>query len=106
MPATNEEVDEFLAHFGVKGMRWGVRNAESKDEEGLNPKKNHVGLKTAGVGVGTALLTYKVTGNKRLSVVAGAGAAFGAHHELTKVRDLDHHAPKGEAFVKNYVSKS
>lgn len=22
---TEREVDEFLAHFGVKGMRWGVR---------------------------------------------------------------------------------
>lgn len=22
----DEDVDDFLAHFGVKGMRWGVRN--------------------------------------------------------------------------------
>lgn len=26
-----EEVDEYLAHFGVKGMRWGKRKPESQD---------------------------------------------------------------------------
>ena len=103
--ATQEEVDDFLAHHGIKGMRWGVRNSESKDEEGLTSKNKHVGLKTAGVGVATALLTYKVTGRAGLSVAAGAGAAFGEHHALTKVSELDHHAPKGEAFVKKYNSK-
>jgi len=25
-----EEVDEFLAHFGVKGMKWGVRRSEAR----------------------------------------------------------------------------
>ena len=24
-------VDEFLAHYGVKGMKWGVRRAARKD---------------------------------------------------------------------------
>lgn len=33
MPATNEEVVEFLAHFGIKGMHWGERNSSSKSEE-------------------------------------------------------------------------
>jgi hypothetical protein len=104
--ATQEDVDAFLVHHGIKGMRWGVRNAESKDEEGSSPKNNHVGLKTAGAGVGTALLTYKVTGRAGLSVAAGAGTAWAVHNNLTKVSELHHHAPKGESFVKNYVSKS
>ncbi len=27
------DVDEFLEHFGVKGMRWGVRNAASSKKK-------------------------------------------------------------------------
>lgn len=26
-----QEVDDFLAHYGVKGMKWGVRNAARRD---------------------------------------------------------------------------
>lgn len=32
--ATKEEIDAFLAHHGVLGMHWGVRKAESNEEEG------------------------------------------------------------------------
>lgn len=35
----SEEVDEFLAHFGVKGMHWGIRNAESKAREAYNKEQ-------------------------------------------------------------------
>lgn len=27
---TDEEVDDFLVHYGVKGMRWGVRKSRKK----------------------------------------------------------------------------
>jgi len=26
---TDQEVDEFIEHFGIKGMRWGVRNQQN-----------------------------------------------------------------------------
>jgi hypothetical protein len=35
--SSRAEVDEFLAHYGVKGMRWGVRKAE--DGTGMSPVK-------------------------------------------------------------------
>lgn len=31
MTVTDEEVDDFLAHFGVKGMKWGVRKSGSSN---------------------------------------------------------------------------
>lgn len=40
----DEEVDAFLAHFGVKGMRWGVRNER---EPGLSRRTDHEAQKDA-----------------------------------------------------------
>lgn len=34
----NPEVDEFLAHFGVKGMKWGKRNSSSSSEGGTSSR--------------------------------------------------------------------
>ncbi len=34
--ATSKEVDDFLAHFGVLGMRWGRRKPESVRRESLS----------------------------------------------------------------------
>lgn len=38
MAASEEEVDEFLAHFGVKGMHWGVRHARADAHEYVKAK--------------------------------------------------------------------
>jgi hypothetical protein len=51
-----ESTDEFLAHFGVKGMRWGVRRDGEQTTEGLSDRQK----KALKVGAGVA-------------VVAGAG---------------------------------
>jgi hypothetical protein len=32
-----KEVDEFLSHFGVKGMKWGVRRASGSGSSALHP---------------------------------------------------------------------
>lgn len=38
-----QEVDTFLEHFGVKGMRWGVRRGDSGDSSSASkPKKAKV----------------------------------------------------------------
>ena len=36
---TVEDLDDFLAHYGIMGMKWGVRNAESSRRTG-KPKSN------------------------------------------------------------------
>lgn len=36
---SNQEVDDFLEHFGVKGMRWGVRNGGSGSTKTESSKK-------------------------------------------------------------------
>ena len=33
------ETDEFLAHYGVPGMKWGKRKAQSSDKEAKKPRK-------------------------------------------------------------------
>ncbi len=38
----DDELDEFLAHFGVKGMKWGVRNAS-----GISSRTNREARKDA-----------------------------------------------------------
>lgn len=45
----DKEVDNFLAHFGVKGMRWGRRKAteNSGDSSGSSPKPKKLTRKEA-----------------------------------------------------------
>jgi hypothetical protein len=52
----DEEVEDFLAHFGVKGMRWGARKTSGSGGEG-GPSEVHV------VKRGKVL---KTTGGKKL----------------------------------------
>ncbi|QJD49593.1 acetyltransferase [Gordonia phage Secretariat] len=35
------EVDDFLAHYGVKGMKWGVRNSENSNVRGTASKPSY-----------------------------------------------------------------
>lgn len=61
MAATMEEVDDFIEHFGRKGMKWGVRKASdstssggSSGKSGGISDKNKKRLKVAG-GVAAAV---------------------------------------------------
>ena len=50
-------VDEFLAHYGVKGMKWGVRRAARKDANEFAAAKMYYGK---GAGTRRKLIKAKV----------------------------------------------
>lgn len=81
----DDEVDEFLAHFGVKGMRWGKH--KTKADVSVQPKRSageiaarnakrkqalKTGAKVAGgvaIAAGAALIAYQLSksGNTQMS---------------------------------------
>jgi hypothetical protein len=46
--AEHEEIEDFLEHFGVKGMRWGVRKPRSSNADIIQARKNQARRKRAG----------------------------------------------------------
>lgn len=93
---SDEEVDDFLEHFGVKGMHWGVRKTP-----GVSNRVNKMAAKDAkeharaklffGEGAGTRrkLIKAKVEHNRKF--VPGYGKAFDAH---LSTQDLSQHSTK------------
>ena len=95
---TDDDIDAYIAHFGVKGMRWGVRNAGDSSSGG-SPKqpvdhsvRNHR-LKVAGIVVGS---------------VAGAALVAGGTYYLAKNGKLpisalsSSHAEAGKKLVEEF----
>jgi hypothetical protein len=70
----DEEVEDFLAHFGVKGMKWGVRRTSGSGGEG-GPGEVHV------VKRGKVL---KTTGGKKLDPADDAVRAAVAKQKAKK----------------------
>lgn len=58
MGVTQEDLDDYLEHFGVKGMRWGHRKPQDQSTEpkttGQKVKK---GLKIGGAAAGAVVAT-------------------------------------------------
>ena len=70
--------EDFLEHFGVKGMKWGVRS-DSKQSSNRTPLSNNQKRIVAGsalaFGAAATVAILKVSGNRRAaSVVAQAMA--------------------------------
>jgi hypothetical protein len=83
-PGTPEE----LVHFGVRGMKWGVRKSQSSGSSGSIPKKMSTKKKVA-IGVGGAVLvagaafaTYKLKSNGKLPILEVGKAATGKSGQL------------------------
>lgn len=66
-----DEVDDFLAHFGVKGMKWGQRKSDGSSSGISRAQMKSAGLTAAKVAV-------RYGGPAALGVAAGAAATLGA----------------------------
>lgn len=110
----DEKVETFIEHFGVLGMKWGVRNKSAKvylkkakktakaDVRTMNKQHNQAirsDLKNrsirdksliAGAAVGSAFIASRLMGgklNSPLTVVASSGAAAaGATFMYSRIR--------------------
>jgi hypothetical protein len=94
-----DEMDTFLAHFGVKGMHWGVRKRASTSshpasEDSARASHLHSKVKTSG---GTHVLTNKELEDltKRLNLEQ----QYSKFSE-TSASEID----KGRSFIKNRIS--
>lgn len=89
------DVDDFLAHYGVKGMRWGVRRPDSSAEPKGNDASNEAARRarvkkvaiTAGVlavAAGGAYVTYKLAKDGKLPVKSLNRASVAAGKKMVE----------------------
>lgn len=75
--AQSDNIEYFLEHFGVRGMRWGVRKQKnsSPDSRETNPNRSR-NIKRAAVatGVGAVIIGGLVARNRRTSMRQAAAA--------------------------------
>ena len=86
--------DDYLKHYGVKGMKWGRRKAKSSSEEGGSEKTSEKSarkekLKKAAIGAGV--------------LVAVAGGAYLAQKGLTNAKVKDVVKSKPNQKVKDFA---
>src|ERR1700761_1557162 len=94
--ATQEEIEDFLAHHGIKGMHWGVR--KNRDESGVKKSPaDHAKLKKA------ALIGGTVAG---VALIA-AGAYYLSKHGDLPISSLSNSEKvAGEKTVENLIKPS
>lgn len=69
-----EAVDDFLAHYGVKGMKWGKRRSNDSDEP--RPKMSREKKIAIAVGVGATVAVGAAVAFGILDKKANGGAGF------------------------------
>ena len=99
--------DETLVHFGVKGMKWGVRKERTSAEKKALAKKVAIGTGVLLVAAGAAAVTYQLNKNGKLpmkdvSALAKQGkkAADAVLKEQTDVVHATRGKYKGFQFLK------
>lgn len=95
-----DEVEEFLSHYGVKGMKWGVR----KDRSGVSRRTNREARKDAqeyarakmfyGQGAGTRRKLIRATVNEKKRKDESYAKAFDQH---LQDQDMSRHASKARS---------
>lgn len=97
------DLDDFLAHYGVKGMKWGQRGAASNRPEGVSAKVNRDAKKDAqefarakmfyGEGAGNRRKLIKATVEQKSKTNPSYKKAFDYHAES---QDMSKHASKAQ----------
>lgn len=100
----DEDLDDFLTHYGVKGMKWGVRKSDSNRPEGVSARTNRDAKKDArefarakmfyGEGAGTRRKLIKATVEQKSKRDPSYKKAFDHHLES---QDMGKHASKAKS---------
>ena len=91
----NEELDEILLHFGVKGMRWGVRKDRSKG--GGRKASKEVSARRRE----RSLDDMETAAKRRLEDIASVKARTKAKPSSRRMKILDAHEAQAKAELKN-----
>ena len=94
----SEDLDEFLSHYGVKGMRWGVRKSRSERKAAREARKKGGAAKDSGPGKRT--YDARKLSNKELKSVV---ARMELEQRYNKLNNSS--TKKGESFVKKSIKE-
>jgi hypothetical protein len=94
MTQSFEDAEAFLAHYGVKGMRWGVRR------ENRIQSLERVGAGTASRGEKTRYALTEATG---AAMRRNGGLAGSAANKAANMRAVDARRARGEGSVADFI---